>query len=219
MCQETIDAVFSYCQLGVVVIVGVDADSIGEGRESYRRFQGRSDDRCTSGSREPGGFQVFPNDRTGLGDGTGQCKSDAVQDGLARQFEDRRGNIGEVRVNDEGCRVGRGFGLLCRICRGRYSVRHQTRAHAQASPAGQFPSCHEASLTPHTCTNWRSATRGTTGNPESGAREAWRAQLSAREPALPFGEVHLRVRFPHNVVDAVAVIREDGGSVAHAGRL
>ena len=70
-------------ELRVVIVVGVDADSIGEGRKSYRSFD-VGPDHGSGSAGNTGRLQILPNDSTGLGDRSTQCKSQAVENRLLR---------------------------------------------------------------------------------------------------------------------------------------
>ena len=81
MSEEAVDAIPGDCELGVVVVVGMDADGVGEGGESYRGFQRRTND--GGGVRAVGeqtrGLQVGSNDFAGAGDGAAEREAQAVE--------------------------------------------------------------------------------------------------------------------------------------------
>ena len=78
MRQEPVDPVGRYRELGVVAIVGMNADAVGERREPWCHPAITADDRCGA-LRKAEIIEVTPHQLGALGDGTRQ-RYDEVAD-------------------------------------------------------------------------------------------------------------------------------------------
>ena len=88
MGEQAIDAVLGHRELGVVIVVGVDADAVGEGGEARRHLAAAADDRGGAlGQAEI--VEVLAHQLAALGDRARQRQAEAVEDGLLAEVDRR----------------------------------------------------------------------------------------------------------------------------------
>jgi hypothetical protein len=98
--EQAVDAVRRHRELGVVVVVRVDADAVGEGREAGRDPQAAADDGGGTGAEREVG-EMAPDELAALRDRPREGEAKAVQDRLPAEVGDIRREIGSRRAADE----------------------------------------------------------------------------------------------------------------------
>ena len=92
MGEQAVNAIRGHGELRVVIVVGVDADAVGEGREARGHLAAGTDDGCRA-RRQTKLVEMAANQRTALRDRAGQRQPDAVEDGLLAERNDVVGQI------------------------------------------------------------------------------------------------------------------------------
>ncbi len=100
MGEQPVHAVLGDGELGVVVVVGMDADSVGEGREARGHpHVGADDGRRAVRPAERG--EMAADDLAALGDRAGQGQSQTVEDGFLAELDDLVRNVPVTRPHHE----------------------------------------------------------------------------------------------------------------------
>ena len=97
MGQQAVDAVLGDRQLRVVIVVGMDADAVGEGGEARRHLAAAADDGGAA-LAEAEIVEMLANQFAALGDRAGQRQAEAVEDGLLAKLDHLRGKILDALV-------------------------------------------------------------------------------------------------------------------------
>ncbi len=159
MSEEPVDAVLGRGELGVVEIVGMDGDAIGEGCETGRRLQCGAK-YCGGTAEHPKIGEVAAHDLPRSGPFASNRQSDRVEDVHFAEFDEFGGKVFEPGVRDEfrslgghaPCRSARSLLLsLCPWLRrgaalpGSPPKRHRARAERKA-PSEKMLAVHLLSL-------------------------------------------------------------------------
>ena len=115
MGEQAVDAVLGDRKLGIVVIVGMNRDAVGEGGETRRHFHAGADNGAAFVCRDAERFEIGAHDVAGFGGIAGEREPEAVEDGTLAQVHDRGGNGGGFGIDDKTghvCRQGRRLVLI-----------------------------------------------------------------------------------------------------------
>src|SRR5690606_7739230 len=97
---QAIDPVLGDGKLGVVIVVGMDADAVGESSEARRDLAVASDDGGLAGCQAEI-VQMPAHEFAAAGYGAGQAEAETVQDRLLADLHDFARKVFQLRVDDE----------------------------------------------------------------------------------------------------------------------
>ena len=106
MGEQPVDAVLGDGKLGVVVVVGMDRNAVGERGEARGHFHAGADDRAAFGDCAAERAQMLAHDMARLGNTARECQSDAVENGAFAEVHHVGGNVVGARARDEFGDVG-----------------------------------------------------------------------------------------------------------------